>query len=590
MFRGKFTALLIAFIFSSLGQSLFSQTVYTFQILGKKYEFIKEKKSWVDASAYALEHGGYLIHIDSKEEQKAIYDSITKKANLAFDYTVVIDGGGVAYIWIGATDKAEEGTWIWDGDNDDVGDNFWNGQGKNGEGDGKAVAGKYCNWGGTSASLPMEPDNYMNKQDAAAIALEGWPAGVGSLGIAGEWNDIDITNSLYFIVEYDAKTETPKMIKPDDKAIDLERQPIFSWTKVAGAVYTFQVSKDSSFKATPDIYKANLKDTFFHADVKLDYNTKYFWRVNAVIGKNTSDWSAIRSFNIKNLVVQKPALISPDDNFTDATHTQVFIWNKGDGETYSFQISKSSDFTSGIVVDKGNFPDTSYTLDVLLEYGMDYYWRVNAAKDGINSLWSDVRKFRLKIIAPESPELMGPDDNAENMDLSPTFSFKEIKNAEKYKLLISLKQDLTNPVYNIEFLAEPGLNSYTIKQILSEGTTYYWGMSAMNSAGESPMSSTRKFTTKGINLVNDNPFPEFTVFPNPASDFIEISIPQNDHTLKGAVEGIKIFNIFGEEVSTPSLLRNATPQEGNLRIDVSALRPGVYFVRVGTQVGKLVKM
>ncbi len=83
---------------------------------------------------------------------------------------------------------------------------------------------------------------------------------------------------------------------------------------------------------------------------------------------------------------------------------------------------------------------------------------------------------------------------------------------------------------------------------------------------------------------------EFSISPNPASDFIEISIPQNDHALKGMVEGVRIYNVFGEEISTPSLLRNATPQEGNLRIDVSGLPAGVYFVRIGEKVEKFVKM
>ncbi len=85
-------------------------------------------------------------------------------------------------------------------------------------------------------------------------------------------------------------------------------------------------------------------------------------------------------------------------------------------------------------------------------------------------------------------------------------------------------------------------------------------------------------------------YSEFYLSPSPASDFIEITLPWNDHTLKGVVEGVRIFNIFGEEVSTPSLLRNATPQEGNFKIDVSALSPGVYFVRVGEKVGKFLKM
>ncbi len=107
----------------------------------------------------------------------------------------------------------------------------------------------------------------------------------------------------------------------------------------------------------------------------------------------------------------------------------------------------------------------------------------------------------------------------------------------------------------------------------------------------SPWSDTLKIEVIGkIISVEESINSEFTLTPNPAEDFIEISIPENNHTLNGVVEGVRIYNVFGEEISTPSLLRNATPQEGNLRMDVSGLTPGVYFVRVGEKVGKFVRM
>ncbi len=89
------------------------------------------------------------------------------------------------------------------------------------------------------------------------------------------------------------------------------------------------------------------------------------------------------------------------------------------------------------------------------------------------------------------------------------------------------------------------------------------------------------------NLFKNN---SISLSPNPATDFIEISVPENDHTLKSAVEGVRIFNVFGEEVTTTPPFGHPFELEGEaLRIDVSALPPGVYFVRVGEKVGKFVK-
>jgi hypothetical protein len=195
------------FSFFFLLQTAQSQDIYTFEHRGQSYEVIKEMKSWTDAAAHAVTAGGYLAQINDASEQTAIMNAI-QNAGISTNYTSVSDGGGIAYLWIGATDKISEGSWIWDGTNKGSGDNFWNGQGDAGAGGGTAVAGAYINWGGSSQGSPKEPDDFFNNQDAAAIALEGWPKGTTLLGIRGEWNDIDISNLLYFVIEYDGSTGT----------------------------------------------------------------------------------------------------------------------------------------------------------------------------------------------------------------------------------------------------------------------------------------------------------------------------------------------------------------------------------------------
>ena len=77
-----------------------------------------------------------------------------------------------------------------------------------------------------------------------------------------------------------------------------------------------------------------------------------------------------------------------------------------------------------------------------------------------------------------------------------------------------------------------------------------------------------------------------SVTPNPATDYIEI--PLESHTLNGEVENVKIYDVLGIEQHVSFA---ATPlSEGNLRLDVSSLPAGVYFVRVGGQVLKFVKL
>jgi hypothetical protein len=73
------------------------------------------------------------------------------------------------------------------------------------------------------------------------------------------------------------------------------------------------------------------------------------------------------------------------------------------------------------------------------------------------------------------------------------------------------------------------------------------------------------------------------ITPNPATDYIEIAI--DNHTLKDAV---KVYDVLGVCIATHPL----TPsREGvAIRLDVSGLAAGVYFVRVGSKIYKFVKM
>jgi|GEM_PF-5265205 len=87
-----------------------------------------------------------------------------------------------------------------------------------------------------------------------------------------------------------------------------------------------------------------------------------------------------------------------------------------------------------------------------------------------------------------------------------------------------------------------------------------------------------------------------TISPNPAGEYIEIAL--SSPRLKpwvGGVDAIKIFNLLGECVLSvaqtfPSVDSGQTGMSDLLRIDVSGLPAGVYFVRVGDWVGWFLKI
>jgi hypothetical protein len=89
-----------------------------------------------------------------------------------------------------------------------------------------------------------------------------------------------------------------------------------------------------------------------------------------------------------------------------------------------------------------------------------------------------------------------------------------------------------------------------------------------------------------VSAISDNIY----IYPNPASDYIDISagkVIQSD--AKGPY--IRIYDVLGMGITTP--LQRATPayQGGEiLRIDISGLSSGVYFVKIGDVVRKFVKL
>jgi hypothetical protein len=96
-----------------------------------------------------------------------------------------------------------------------------------------------------------------------------------------------------------------------------------------------------------------------------------------------------------------------------------------------------------------------------------------------------------------------------------------------------------------------------------------------------------KYTTTSTEKPNEDK-PNL-IYPNPASDYIEINLPPLERGL-GGVAPVHIFDLLGMELTTPNLTPTLSEGEGVVRLDVSSLSPGVYFVRVGDVVRKFIKM
>ncbi|MGQ9604224.1 MAG: S8 family serine peptidase [bacterium] len=137
---------------------------------------------------------------------------------------------------------------------------------------------------------------------------------------------------------------------------------------------------------------------------------------------------------------------------------------------------------------------------------------------------------------PNPPTLVSPANGATNVSIPVTLTWNASSGATSYNVQVSTNSSFTSLVYN-----QTGITSTsTTVSNLSEGTLYYWRVSATNSAGTSAWSSVWSFTTASG-----------TGTPPPAPTLVS---PSNGAT------GVS---------RTPTLTWNASPGATSYRVQVS---------------------
>src|SRR3990167_3680225 len=170
-------------------------TLFFYQ--GHTYEIVVTAMTWANAQSNAVLHSAHLATVSSAGENNIIFQNAAQSVAASLAPTAP-DGGDAAYLWLGASDKSQEGSWRWI--------------------DGAAVS-SYSNWG--SGVFGAEPDNYQGIQHAMALGLEVWPRPSGGYGTAGTWNDISEHNLLYSVIEWDYVTDTTADNTPPTGAVQI---------------------------------------------------------------------------------------------------------------------------------------------------------------------------------------------------------------------------------------------------------------------------------------------------------------------------------------------------------------------------------
>ena len=209
------------------------------------------------------------------------------------------------------------------------------------------------------------------------------------------------------------------------------------------------------------------------------------------VGANIS-WSSISCGEYHSLGLSStfagPILISPENFATNVTTTPIFQWNEVNSATsYTLQVSTSPSFTDNVI--NSTTTSTSFSCTASLELSTTYYWRAKAIGNDFESGWSEIWQFYTEEIS--GPILISPENNQNNVSITPTFVWNSVNNATSYTLQLCMSPSFTNNIIDVIITS----TSYTCTTDLEYNKTYFWRAKALNDNQESSWSDIWQFTT-----------------------------------------------------------------------------------------------
>lgn len=263
----------------------------------------------------------------------------------------------------------------------------------------------------------------------------------------------------------------------------------------------------------------------------------------------------------------KPILSIPENNSEIYPEDLFFEWDDmNEVDYFLFQLSEDQIFD--IILKEDSVAVNNYSPDTLVP-DKNYFWRVKAFRDDLESEWSEIREFFLMPDPPDSgPELVLPANNATDLDTALFFEWQTIIGAEKYHMRISDDQI---------FFEDSSITSLSMSvKGLKVDTKYTWKVRAGNRGGWGPWSEEWSFGTYD---------PSNIPYGNDISGKISINpVPVKERgiiTLETHISGIAKIRIFSIEGMPASPVFSGFLSQGrnHMEFETAGLGSGIYLLQ-----------
>ena len=323
----------------------------------------------------------------------------------------------------------------------------------------------------TSVTIPKSVTNIEEKafyycESLTDVYYDGTAADWAKLTVASG-ND-DLTNATLHC----AAVPTAPVVKLGNSATS--GKPVLTWNAVPGAT-SYKVYRATSKSGTYSLLGTVTTTSYTNTGAK--EGTTYYYKVKAANGAGESAYSNVVSGKV--VVTPKPAAPVVKIGNSSTSGKPMLTWNAVSGATsYKVYRATSQNGTYSLL---GTVTTTSYTNTGAKE-GTTYYYKVKAVNGADESAYSNIVSGQAKVQAQKPSAPVVKIGNSASSG-KPQLTWNAVSGATSYKVYRATSQ---NGTYSL--LGTVTATSYT-NTGAKAGTTYWYKVKAVNSAGESAYSN-----------------------------------------------------------------------------------------------------